>query len=150
MRRANWRVPALWAIAGGVIGYLAIASAGVGASPTFADVSNPHDPQRDIFALRAAQHGLVGLACGGIGLAAGLVLVRLRSRWVGAEVGGLAGAAISSGPNWDVGQPPGVPLALAEFWLVPLGVLGLLFGFVSVRRPSRAEADAAPDRGGVS
>jgi len=149
MRRANWRVPALWAIAGGVIGYLAIASAGVGASPTFADVSNPHDPQRDIFALRAARHRLVGFAGGCVGLAAGLVLVRLRSPWAGAVVGGLAGAAISFGPNWDIGQPPGVPGALAASCLMPLSVLGLLFGFVSVRRPSRAEPAATPDRGGM-
>src|SRR5262245_61900079 len=88
MRRANWRVPALWAIAGGVIGYLAIASAGVGASPTFADVNNRHDPQRDIFALRAARHRLVGFAGGCVGLAAGLVLVRLRSPWARAGGGG--------------------------------------------------------------
>src|SRR5262249_61867447 len=91
MRRANWRVPALWAIAGGVIGYLAIASAGVGASPTFADVSNPHDPQRDIFALRAARHRLVGVAGGGGGGAARLGLGPLRSPRGGGGVRGGAG-----------------------------------------------------------
>jgi len=147
--RTNWRIPALWAVVGGVVSYLAIASAGVGASPTFADVGNPHDPQPNFLSVRAARHRLVGLAGGGVGLAAGLVLLRLRSRWAGAVVGGLAGAAISFGPNWDIGQPPGVPGALAASCLMPLSVLGLLFGFVSVRRPSRAEPAGESDRGGM-
>src|SRR5262245_43510810 len=138
MQRASWRVPVFWAVAGGLVGYLAIASAGVGAAPYFGHVGDP-DPPPDIFVLRAARQRLVGLACGGVGLAAGLVLVCLRSRWVGAVVGGLAGAAISTGPNWDIGQPPGVPRALAESFLMPLSVLGLVCGFVSVQRPSRAE-----------
>lgn len=149
----GWRLPALWAIGGGLAGYLAIASAGVGASPIFTKVG---DPPSDIFALRAARHRLVGLACGGVGLAAGLVLAAIRSRWpgtlgggaAGAAVGGLAGAAIGFGPYWDIGQPPGVPLALAEGCFVNLGVLGLPAGFLSVRRPRRANPPAAPDRSG--
>jgi hypothetical protein len=58
---------------------------------------------------------------------------RIPAFW--AVVGGLAGVAVGFGPYWDIGQPPGVPLNLATFWLVPLGTLGLLAGFASVRRP---------------
>src|SRR5262249_44615096 len=116
MKRTDWRVPACWAVAGGVGAYLAIASAGVGAADTFTRVGDPPDPRGDIFARRAARHRLVGLAGVGVGLAAGLVLVGLRSRWAGAAVGGLAGVAIGFGPYWDIGQPPGVPLNLATMW----------------------------------
>ena len=136
-----------------MVGYLAIAGAGVGASPNFAHVGDPN-PQPNIFVLRAARHRLVGLACGVVGLATGLVVAAIRSQWpgtlgggaAGAAVGGLAGAAISLGPNWDIGQPPGVPRALAESCLAPLVVLGLLFGFVSVRWKSKAKPAAVADR----
>jgi hypothetical protein len=66
MRGVNWRIPILRAVVGGVVGYLAIASAGVGASPYFAQVGDP-DPPPDIFALRAARHRLIGLASGVLG-----------------------------------------------------------------------------------
>src|SRR5262245_3533054 len=121
MNETAWRMPVLWAIGGALFGYLAISSAGVGASTEFRVVGAPVDRETDIFVLRAARHRLVALACGGVGLAAGLLLAAIRSRWprtigggaAGAVVGGLAGAAIGFGPYWDIGQPEGVPLNLA-------------------------------------
>jgi len=132
VKSRRWLIPFVWAVGGGLLGYLAISSYGAGAADTFQFVGEPYDPQKDFFARREARHRLVGAAACAVGLAAGLVLVRLRSRWVGAAVGGVAGAAIGLGPYWDIGQPDTLPLAKGT--AACLAALGLPVGFATVRQ----------------
>jgi hypothetical protein len=111
MKPRGWLIPFYWTVGAGLLGYLAIASTGVGASPFFRTGAEPYDPQKDIFVVRETRHRLVGLVSGG--------------------------AVIGFGSYWDLGQPEGVPFGMAKGSAVALAVLGLPFGYLSVQQPRK-------------
>jgi hypothetical protein len=147
MKTRCWLIPVAWAVGGGLLGYLAIGQVGVGASPFFQKVGEPYDPQKDFFALREARFQLLGAAGGVVGLAAGLALVRVRSRLAGAAIGGMAGAAIGFGSYWDFAAnwtQPEIRLSNASTAAVMLAIFGLLVGFASVRQAADTAQASRP------
>src|SRR5262245_12847457 len=132
-----WLIPIVWAVGSGLLGYAWISSTGIGAVSY--SIHDPHDPNRDIFARREARHRLLGIADGAVGLVAGLALARLRSRWAGAAVGGLAGAAIGLGGYWGILGP----LPQVEGSAAFLAALGLPLGFATVRQTDETNQTTA-------
>jgi hypothetical protein len=130
----RWLIPLVWAVGGGVGGYLTISCSGIGASPVFRTVGEPYDRQKDIFALHADRARLVGGISAVVGILAGLLLVRLRRRPLGMVVGGITGAIVGFGAYWDLDQSD--PSGMALFFALTFAIGGMFVGFASVREPS--------------